>query len=149
MDSAGTTSTTGGRPQDANTTGGAPDSERDPTTDDPYQRSDGTVTTDTAGYSNAMYSGKPGKVIDVMQDIQESEDDDQTEKSRRLRRMYNECVRAVNNEIPSYEDIERSIRTRPDKNYRAFKRNHGGAWSSRVDTDHFVKQMYEFVESQR
>ena len=150
MDASGSTSTTGGRPEDANQMGGAPNEPDTPTSDDPYQRSDGTVTTSTPGYSNAMYGGKPAKVIDVMRDIEQSEEDkDSTEKSRRLRRMYNECVEAVDGEIPTFEAIERSIRTRPDKNYRSFKRNHSGPWAERMDTEHFVKQVYEFTERRR
>lgn len=148
VDPAGTTSASGGRPQEANEMGGAPNEPDTPTTDDPYQRSDEkTVTTGTSGYSNATYGGKPAEVIDVMRDVRENDDnEDNTEKSRRVRQLYNECVKAVGGELPSYEDIERSIQTRPDKNYRAFKRNHSGTWASRLDTEQFVKQVYEFVE---
>ena len=80
-----------------------------------------------------------------MRDVRESDDDDETEKSRRVRQLYNECVKEVDGELPSYEDIERSIKTRPDKNYRAFKRNHSGSWAERLDTEQFVKQVYKFV----
>ena len=147
VDPSGTTSAAGGRPQEANEMGGAPNEPDTPTTDNPYNRSDEkTVTTDTSGYSNPTYGGKPGKVIDVMRDVRESEDDDNTEKSRSVRQLYNECVKDVDGELPSYEDIERSIKTRPDKNYRAFKRNHSGGWAERLDTEQFVKQVYEFVE---
>ena len=147
MEPSGSTSTTGGRPRDANQTGGAPRDERTPTTDKPYQRSSGSVTTGTGGYGNASYGGKPGKVIDMLRDIEESEEDeDTTEKSQRIRQLYNECVQAVDGELPSYEAIERSIRTRPDKDYRAFKRNHSGMWSTRMDTEQFVKEVYEHAE---
>ena len=150
VDPSGTTSTSGGRPEEANEMGGAPSQPDTPTTDEPYNRSDEkTVTTSTGGYSSAAYGGKPAKVLDILESIRESEDEDTSEKSSRLRQKYNECVKAVNGEIPSYEDIERSIQTRPDKNYRAFKRNHSGAWSTRMDTEQFVKQVYEFVEDQK
>ena len=141
VDPSGTTSTSGGRPNEANEMGGAPDEPDTPTTDEPYRRSMGT--------RNATYGGKPGKVIDVMRDVRESDEDDEdntSEKASRVRQLYNECVEEVGGELPSYEAIERSIRTRPDKNYRAFKRNHSGAWSTRMDTEQFVKQVYEFAE---
>ena len=151
IDPSGTTSTSGGRPQEANEMGGAPNEPDTPTTEEPYRRSDekGTVTTGTSGYSSAAYGGKPAEVLDILESIREGdENEDQAEKSRTLRQKYNECVKAVNGEIPSFEDIERSVRTRPDKNYRAFKRNHSGTWSSRMDTEQFVKQVYEYVESE-
>ena len=148
VDASGTTSTSGGRPNDPNEMGGGPSEPDTPTSDDPYRRSDEkTVTSGTSGYSSAAYGGKPAKVIDVLEQIRETEDpEERAEKARRVRQLYNECCEAVDGDIPSFEEIERSIKSRPDKDYRAFKRNHSGAWCARMDTEQFVKQVYEFAE---
>jgi hypothetical protein len=146
VDSAGTTTTSGGRPEDANTQGGGPNEPDTPTTEDPLRRDD-TVTADTGGFSNPTYSGKPGQVIDVMRDIRDSdEDEDKMQKVQKLRRKYNECVESANNELPTYEQIERSVIQRPDKNFNGFKRNSNKPWVQSVEAVMFVEKVYEFIE---
>ena len=147
VDAAGTTSTSGGRPKDPNETGGGPSQPDTPTSDKPYNRSSGAVTSATSGYSSAGYSGKPAQVLSVLEEEEdEDEDNDRAEKASRVRRLYNECVEEVNGDLPTYEKIERSVTMRPDKGYRAFKRSNSGMWASRMDTEQFVKQVYEFVD---
>ena len=150
FDPAGQTSTTGGRPEDPNEVGGGPNEPDTPTSDNPLRRGDGTVTTSTAGYGNVTYGGKPAEVIDVMRDVREGNEEDDTvsEKAQNVRYMYQECVEETGGELPNYEKIENSVRYRPDKNYRSFKRRNSGEWSSRVDTDKFVREVYRFVEEQ-
>ena len=147
---AGQTSTTGGRPEDPNEMGGGPNEPDTPTTDDPLRRGEGTVTTESAGYGNVSYGGKPGQVIDVMQQVRDSDEDDESvsEKAQNVAHLYRECVKESNNELPSYDKIQNSVKYRPDKNYRSFKRRNSGEWATRVDTDHFVREVYRFVEEQ-
>lgn len=154
IDAAGTSSTSGGRPQDANMTGGAPSQPRTPTTDSPYNRS---VTTATGGYGNATYGGKPGKVIDVMRDIRDYDDDeseeegdetDVTEKIDRVQSLYDEVAEESGLDMPTYEKMQRSVKMRPDTGFRSFKRNNGGKWTENLDTNLFVERVYDFIEHQ-
>lgn len=151
VDSAGTTSTSGGRPQDAETTGGQPEQPDTPTSDEPLNRSDNSVTVDTGGYRNATYGGKPAEVIDMLQDLEDDDDDeDAEEKASRvndLRSMYNETVGMTDDELPDYETIERSVLRRPDKGWNAFKRSNGGTWKTNYEAEQYVKQVYEFVQN--
>ena len=147
VDAAGTTTPAGGRPEDAESQGGMPDQPETPTTDDPVRRSDGTVTTDTSGYSSPTYSGKPGQVIDVLQDIRDTEDEEgKMQKVQKLRRKYNECVQATDGDLPSYEEIERSVIQRPDTDFEAFQRNSYGPWVESVEAVMFVEKVYDFIQ---
>jgi hypothetical protein len=130
--------------------GGGPNEPNTPTSDNPLRRGEGTVTTNTAGYGNVTYGGKPAEVIDVMRDVREGDNEDDTvsEKAQNVRYLYQECVEESGGELPSYEKIENSVTYRPDKNYRSFKRRNSGEWSSRVDTDKFVREVYRFVEEE-
>lgn len=146
VDSAGTTSTSGGRPEDANLTGGGPDEPDTPTTDDPLRRSGDTVTVDTGGYRNVTYGGKPAEVINVLRDVEEDDDEEKKSRVDELRQKYNECVDEVGDKMPAYEDIERSVLQRPDKGYEAFRRSKNGPWKTNYQAEQFVKTMYEFIE---
>ena len=147
VDAAGTTTPSGGRPEDANSTGGGPNEPDTPTSDEPYRRSEGAVTTDTSGYSSPSYSGKPGRVIDILQDIRDAEEeDDKMQKVQKLRRKYNECVAAADNQLPTYEEIERSVIQRPDTGFQAFQANNQQPWVESVEAVMFVEKMYEFIE---
>jgi hypothetical protein len=146
VDPAGTTSTTGGRPKEPEEMGGKPDHPDHPTSEEPYRRSDGTVTTSTSGYSNASFSGKPGEVIDILRDIEDDDGKMKDEKLNLVEQHYKQCVNASKGSLPDFEQIEGSCRNRPDRDYRAFKRNQSGNWTRNFYADDFVKQVYHFVD---
>lgn len=147
-DVAGQTSTSGGRPQDAESMGGKPSQPDTPTTDNPIRAGEGTVTADTGGYRNVTYGGKPAEAIDILEDIRESDNNEEkTNKVEQLRGVYNECVKETNGGLPTYEQIERSVLQRPDKGYRAFRRSNSGDWATNYESEQFVKEIYQFIES--
>lgn len=148
VDPAGTTSTTGGRPRDPEEVEGKPNTPDHPTSDEPYRRSKDTVTTGTSGFSNPTYGGKPGEVIDIMEQLEERDELMTTEKLNILERHYQECVVASGGKLPQFETIEGSVRNRPDRDYRAFKRNQSGGWMRNLWADEFVRSVYQFVESE-
>lgn len=147
VDSAGTTTPAGGRPEDAEATGGMPNQPDTPTSDNPIRNDSKTVTTDTGGYRNVTYGGKPADAIDVLQDIEDAEDEEEkANKAEKLRALYNECVEETDGGLPTYEEIERSVLQRPDKGYEAFRRSGSGSWKTNYEAEQFVKRVYQFIE---
>lgn len=146
IDPAGTTGGDGGRPRDPNEMSGQPRDERKPSTEEPYRRSDGTVTTSTEGYSNAVYGGPVGETIDILRDVRESDDMEKATKIDKIEHAYQTCVSESDGSLPNFEIIEGSVRNRPDTDYRAFKRQNPGNWTQYVDADLFVRDVYQSVE---
>lgn len=148
IDPAGTTSTSGGRPRDPNEMSGQPRDERKPSSDEPMRRSEGTVTTNTPGYSNPTYGGVTGRTIDILRDVRDGDGDDveKVEQIDKIAQSYNLCVAETDGELPNFERVEGSCRNRPDTDYRAFKRNNPGKWTRYVEADHFVRQVYDTLD---
>lgn len=76
----GSTGPDGGRPVEANQTGGEPRSRNEPTQGDEIQASDNAMTTGDSGTSNATHGGGAGGVINIFDHIREMLDEEQSGK---------------------------------------------------------------------
>lgn len=147
-DVAGETSTAGGRPREANQTGGEPRTPAEPTTDNPIQMNEGgnTLTTDSEGASNPTYGGEdPETVIDLFSHIREQLEGDAT--PRKKKDMWIEHGHAVFDANfgafgPEAETIKEYAEDE-SKQFRDLREEKYGHWVKNPVAEQAAIQLYE------
>jgi len=145
---AGQTTPSGGRPEDANDQSGAPNQPEDPTTEDPVNRADDSVTSGDSGYRNPTFGDDPdaADVYDYLDHVQSQLDGaDSADKRSTLVSQAEE-----NWERVSFGPDLKTLRqraTRPDKSFQDVRTYHGGEWREDYDQNAAVRKMYELMEA--
>lgn len=147
---AGQTTPQGGRPPEADQRSGAPDTPRNPTTDDPLQQSEGgdgggTLTTDSSGARSPAYGGDPETVIDLFSHIEDQLDDDATPQKQKenledhARHVFNAQFGAFG---PEAETI-REYAEDEDKEFRDLREDKYGRWVKSPTAEQVAMKLYE------
>lgn len=140
---SGQTSPSGGRPDEPNEMGGAPDEPQDPSTEEPYNRSNNAVTSGSGGYSNASHSGdKEPEIIDYLEHIQEELYGGEKEASK----VASEAIEAYNEEStgPAVERLTAAALS-PETSFHDLRRSDDGDWVEDYSMNKTVRLMYDIV----
>jgi len=140
---SGQTSPNGGRPDEPEEVGGAPDQPQDPSTENPLNRQNSSVTTGSAGYSNAGYSAdEEADVIDYLDHIRDVLDEDDSNASKAVsnaKEMYNDASIG-----PGLQQLTEAA-TSPDKSFQDLRRAHDGDWVEDYNKNHAVRLMFDIM----
>lgn len=142
---AGQTSPSGGRPEEPEERGGAPNQPRNPTTDDPYQR--GSVTSGSGGYSSASYGGgdddEDPEILDYLEELESDLRRGRTET--RSIALQSACEKYVESDIgPSLETLRSTLKN-SEKTFQDLRKQASG-WEQDYTTDRTVRLMYEVLK---
>lgn len=142
---AGQTTPNGGRPDEPNEMGGAPDEPDDPSTDDPMNRADNSVTSDSGGYRNEAYSGEDDpEVINYLEHVRQ-QIADAPDAQKREELVSNALDKYHEADIGPGEDQLRTAANRPDKSFQYVRRRYGGDWKQDYNDNYAVRLMYEII----
>lgn len=142
---AGQTTPNGGRPDEPNEMGGAPDEPDDPSADDPMNRSDNSVTSDSGGYRNSTYSGEDDpEVINYLEQVR-AQIADAPDAQKREELVSNALDKYHEADIGPEEDQLRTAANRPDKSFQYVRRRYGGDWKQDYNDNYAVRLMYEII----
>jgi hypothetical protein len=142
----GQTTPSGGRPDEPNEMGGGPDEPENPSTENPFDRSDSSVTSDSGGYSNPRYSGEedPETTEELESILADLRDESDAEKRRELV----ERAESVWDRVDIGPDLEslRKAANRPDKSFQHVRRRYGGEWAPDINKNYTVRTMWEIIK---
>ena len=142
---AGQTTPNGGRPDEPNEMGGAPDEPEDPSTDDPVNRRDNSVTSESGGYRNESYSGEDDpEVINYLEQVRQQIADAPDAKTRET--LVSDALDKYHEaDIGPHEDQLRTAANRPDKSFQYVRRRYGGDWKQDYNDNYAVRLAYEII----
>lgn len=146
FDSLGPTGPSGGRPTEANETGGEPRSPSEPTQDNPIQAQDDAVTTGDSGYSNATYGGRRGGVINIFDHIRSQMDE--TSDANLHKRLRGQAKKAFDVNYAALgidADTIEAYATDADKTFAGLCEHEYGRWQKTPDGREAARELFQLL----
>jgi len=143
----GTTGPSGGRPTEANQTGGEPRSPNEPTQGNEIQAADNTMTVDDGGTGNASYSGRRGGVVNIFDHIREMLDEEQSSKMQK--QLLSQAITAFDKNYNSLGLDGQTIEEYAESDEKSFYdlcEDHYGKWMKMPMARDAAEDLYELFE---